>query len=98
MERFIEESRLVKNCVERLREKELNQQQADHLLMEAGRKRLLPWSHLGQVEQLYEHPEHEEFRENTAWGLLNAFNEVVKKQAPVKQLRSLDSFRKVLLN
>lgn len=98
VDRFVEESRSVRNCIDRLRERNLTRHQADHALMDAGRARLLPWSHLGQVERLYEHPEHEDFRSRTAWSLMNAFNEVVKKQAPARQLHSLDRFRQLLLN
>jgi len=96
--RFIEEARAVPQCVAALKDRTLTRRQADHLLMESGRAGLLPWSQIGQAQDEYEHPQHEEFCGRSAWTLYNAVSEVLKRQNPARQMRSLDRFRQLLLN
>jgi len=70
VDRFIEEAGKVENCIEQLKSRELSRLNADNYLMEAGRKRLLPWSHIGMVEKEYENPSFPDFNERTGWGAL----------------------------
>ena len=98
IDQFIEEARHVEATVCQLHERRLTERQSDHLLMAAGRARLLPWSLVGQVQTEYQQPSHVEFAEPTGWGLLNAWNYVAKKLNPTRQLRSISRFRQLLLN
>lgn len=67
---------------------------ADHILLEAARKRAIPFTRLPQVDELYtkgdaeiahaQKPFRELFPENTAWRLFNAFTEVYKSRHPAQ--------------
>lgn len=96
--RFVDEVRGATQVVENLKAQRISSSRADSLFMESGRQKILPWSHLGQAYELYRHPRHEQFQLGTGWGLMNAVNEIVKKQNPARQLRSLGRFRELLLN
>lgn len=96
--RFVEEAGKVKGVVQAMQNRYLTNPLVDQLLMETGRQRIIPWSHVGQVHDEYHHPTHVELAQPTAWGLYNAFNHVIKKSNPVRQLRSLDRFRTLVLN
>jgi hypothetical protein len=98
VDRFIEEAAKVKGVISALQNRYLTKTLVDHLLMEAGRQKLVPWSHVGQVHDEYHHPSHVEFAQPTGWGLYNAFNHVIKKSNPVRQLQSLERFRTIVLN
>jgi len=98
IDRFVQEARKVPEVIDSLKARSLTRRQTDHRLMEAGRQRLIPWSHVGQVHHEYEHPTHGEFAKRTGWGLYNAFNYIVKKGNPQRQLRALDRFREIVLN
>lgn len=98
IDRFVSEARQVEHALQSLKERRLSRRQSDHLLMEAGRKKLLPFSLVGQVEREYQHPTHMEFAERTGWGLLNAWNHVAKKLNPSRQISSIGGFRRMLLN
>ena len=97
VDRLIEEARKAGGVVETMKQRQLDQTTVDHLLCEAGRQRLLSWGHLGLVEQGYRNPSHEEFSERTAWSLYNSYNEITKRLAPGRQLKSLDRFRELLV-
>jgi hypothetical protein len=71
-----------------MKARELSPELADHLLVEAVRRNVLPASHLPQVMEAWEHPRHEEFAPRTAWSLLNAFTEVGKSRSPRVQMES----------
>lgn len=70
--------------------------QIDHVLMEAGRAGLMPWSRIGRVDKEFRSPRFEEFSGNTSWSLLNAFTYVAKMDPPHRQLREIHEFRKLL--
>lgn len=73
---------------------------ADHLMVEAVRRNVLPASHLPKVIEAWEKPKHEEFESRTAWSLFNAFTEIAKGRSPRAQvetgLRLSSTFRGVL--
>ena len=69
----------------------------DHALVEAGRRRLFPWSKLGRVERLWREPPHPEFRERTGWSLLNAFTDVAKRFSMAREMRVIDDLRRLVL-
>lgn len=64
----------------------LSAETADHLMVEAVRRSVLPASHLPKVMGAWEQPAHEEFAPRTAWSLYNAFTEVQKSRSPRAQL------------
>lgn len=67
---------------------DLNTEAADHLMIEAVRKSVLPASNLPKVLAAWEHPAHEEFVPRTAWSLFNALSEVQKSRSPRVQLEN----------
>ncbi len=78
----------------------LDQKTVDHLLASCVRRNVFPVSELPYVWKAWEEPEHEEFRERTAWSLYNAVTARMKSKSPRVQmdgtLRLTDTFRKVL--
>jgi len=70
----------------------------DHALVEAGRRRLFPWSKLGQVERLWRSPPHPEFRERTGWSLLNSFTEIAKRFPMAREMRVTDDIRHLVID
>lgn len=83
-----------------MKARELTLEMADHLMVEAVRKNVLPASHLPKVLDAWEKPEHEEFAPRTAWSLYNAFSEVQRSRSPRAQmdgtLRLTQIFRETL--
>ena len=96
--RFLMEARQVRDCITLMRGRELSQPQADNLLMEAGRQRLLPWSGIGKAQDEYTHPAFPDFSERTFYSLYNAFNSVVKGISPQRQFHALNRFREIGMN
>lgn len=64
----------------------LSGEAADHLMVEAVRKNVLPASHLPKVMEAWERPLHAEFVPRTSWSLFNAFTEVQKSRNPRVQM------------
>jgi len=83
-----------------MKTRELSAEAADHLMVEAVRRNVLPASNLPKVIEAWEKPAHTEFSPRTAWSLFNAFTEVGKSRSPRIQmdsgLRLSRSFRHVL--
>jgi hypothetical protein len=73
---------------------------ADHLMIEAVRRHVLPASDLPKVMALWDRPRHPAFESRTAWSLFNAFTEVGKSRSPREQMQSglrlSSTFRDVL--
>jgi hypothetical protein len=67
---------------------QLSPETADHLLVEAVRRCVLPASHLPMVIEAWEHPRHEAFAPRTAWSPHNAFTEVDKSPSLRVQMES----------
>ena len=80
--------------------RDLTSETADHLMVEAVRRNVLPASNLPKVIAAWEKPAHEEFAPRTAWSLFNAFTEVQKSRSPRVQmdagLRLASTFRSAL--
>jgi hypothetical protein len=83
-----------------MKERELSLEMADHLMVEAVRRNVLPASNLPKVIKAWEQPAHEEFAPRTAWSLFNAFTETQKSRSPRVQmdagLRLASTFRSAL--
>ncbi len=51
-----------------------------------GRNKIIPWSHIGQVDKFWLNPTHEEFNRPTKWRMYNAINTVAKQYNPNRQM------------
>ena len=80
-----------------LRKWDLIESEYEHCLVEAGRRGLMPWSRLGDVDKEYRNPRFsDEFGTENSWALLNAFTWVVKRNPPARQMEQIDGFRSML--
>ena len=86
----------VGETVDRLKNRNLHISHAEHLILEAGRQGMLPWSRLSELDKQYREPPHKEHGRETSWTLLNAFTEVVKRSPVHAQMDSMNKFRDML--
>jgi hypothetical protein len=69
------------NRIQRMMEMELAPAAASHIILMAFRRGIISTHQIPKVCEAWENPPHEEFRPRTAWGLFNAFTEVLKDRA-----------------
>jgi hypothetical protein len=81
--------------VEHLQDTKVSPQQADRMMMEGARTRVLPWSALRKVDHAWRCPPHDVFRPRTAWSLYNAFTEAARERKPAAQLKALRGLREL---
>lgn len=74
----------------------MSYREVEHVLMEAGRKHIMPWSRVGLVDHEYRNPRFEEYGSGTVWTLLNAFTFIVKRNPPLQQMEQINKFRELL--
>jgi hypothetical protein len=87
----------IPRVVAGMRRRDLAESEYEHTLLEAGRRGLMPWSRLGDVDREYRIPRFgSEFGERNSWALLNAFTWVAKRNPPRRQLEQIEGFRKLL--
>jgi len=98
IDKYLVEAKAIVSFRERLEHKELSQAQADNALMNAGRERLLSWSHIGRVADEYAAPTFEAFEPRNGWSLYNAFTHIAKQSAPFKQLTAMRDFAGAIFN
>ncbi len=79
-----------------LQQSPLTLEEAEHILMQAGRKEIMPWSRIGKVDAEFRSPRFPEFYEPTSWSLLNAFTWVVKQNPVMEQMDQINLFRELL--
>jgi hypothetical protein len=95
---FLGRTERIEGTIERLKEIDFGgHDRADHVLVEAGRRRIFPWSKLGQVEKAWRTPPHPEFEERNGWSLMNAFSEVAKTFSMRKEMVACDQARRLIL-
>lgn len=94
--RYLEKAKDIPALVTRLRGRDLKPVEAEHVLMEAGRAKLMPWSRIGDVDKEYHNPHHTEHGLDTSWALLNAFTYTVKRNPPQQQMDQMNGFRALL--
>lgn len=70
----------------------------EHVLMEAGRQGIMPWTHLGEVDAQIRNPSFAEWGKGTAWTVYNAFTYVVKKSPALAQMNRIGKFRGLVLD
>jgi len=83
---YLESLSEVRAFVRRLKRQQLDDTAVTSLLMWAGREKVLAFSAIGQVDAEWRSALHQRaFKRRNAWGLYNAFTEIVKrKSAPVQ--------------
>jgi len=69
-----------------MKARKLSDLEADHLIVEAIRKRVVPASWLPRILSAWEEPQHDEFAPRTVWSLFNAFTDILKGQGPRGQV------------
>jgi hypothetical protein len=96
---FLDRTERIEGTIGRLQEIDLGDASlVEHLLVEAGRRRILPWSSkLVKVEKAWREPPHPEFAERTGWSLYNAFTEVAKGFSMRKEMLACDQVRRLIL-
>lgn len=98
-ESFSEYARTVARTgwvVQQMKERKLTSQEVEHIIMEAGRRKLMPWARLGFVDHEYRVPRFDEIGTGTSWALMNAYTWVVKRHPPLRQMTAMNEFRKLL--
>ena len=98
LDQFLNQLSLVGEFIDTLKAKPISGEERDRLLMAAGREGLMPWSRIGQVDKEYRKPTFQAFKQQTAWGLYNAFTYVVQKCPPHEQISSMSRFRELVLD
>jgi hypothetical protein len=83
--------------VARLQEKPIDAPTASDLLAQAGERDLMPRKYLWDVSREFHRPSHPEHGTGTAWTLVNAFTEIVKRNPPTRQLHQMDAFQRLVL-
>ena len=96
LDQYIPKAQKINHIVTSLRETELSATNADRVLMQAGRNRLMPWSRIGAVDKEYRNPTFAEHGKGTSWALLQAFTHTVKRNPPMQQMEQMNSFRELL--
>lgn len=86
----------VGNLIERLEERQIRDDVARKVLVEAGRRKVLPWKELGKVDREWMHPTHDVFKPRTAWSLTNAYTAVIRDQSPRLQLKRIPQVRDLI--
>lgn len=96
MDEYLLRSSKVTHTVTAMRETEVSDAAAEHLLMEAGRAGLMPWSRIGEVDKEFRNPTFAEHGKNTAWSLLQAFTFIVKRNPVLRQMEQMRDFQSML--
>ena len=76
----------VQESVAKMQNTYLNDFQVGRIYRDLGRKKILPWSHIGQVDKYWINPTHPEFAEPNQWRMYNAINTVAKQYNPNRQM------------
>lgn len=96
IDRFMESAKGISPFVNGLKDQVLFPDKACQYIIEAGRRGVMPWSHLNRVQALWHEPNHEEFKERNGWSLYNAFTEVIRDKPNVltqmNELRAVGEF------
>ncbi len=86
---FIYQTRIATDFVERLKNTGATDTRVNRLLTEIGRADILPWSHIGFVDDEYREPSLPDFKPRNLFSLYNSFNEIIKRRNPSQQHKCL---------
>ena len=88
----------VNQLVTNLKAKYVNQATLAETYLRAARTKLMPWSHIGEVDKYWVTPTHDTFaKQENGWRLYNAFNTVAKKYNPTCQFDVIGKLHNVIL-
>lgn len=93
---YVRKSRELSSTIWNMKARNLSRTDADNLLMQAGRAKLLPWSGIGKVDKEYRSPTFADHDRKSAWGLYNAFTYIAQDISPVRQMGAINGFRKIV--
>ena len=93
---YFRKAKEVKSVVVDMQKYDLSNEAYEHVLVEAGRQDVLPWSRVGKVCDEYNNPRYPEFEPRNCWSLYNAFTQVVKESPALSQMDKLNQFRLLL--
>lgn len=96
LDQYVVRAKRIGKDVDELRINIAAHYSSDRYLMEAARRKLMPWSRIGDVDREYHKPTYPEFQGDTAWGLLNAFSMIAKRNPPLKQMLQIKGFYELL--
>jgi len=96
LDHYVKQAQTLPFAIESFKQTDVSRNMADHLLVEAGRLNLLPWSGIGKVVKEMKSPTFEAFSDSSAWSLYNAFTHVIKGAREDKQVVSNREFFKLV--
>lgn len=82
---------------QRLNARKVTRTKAHSLVVEAARAGAFASDSILPIVQEFENPQHEAFRERTAWSLYNACTERMKAQSPARQVDGFKALNQVLV-
>lgn len=95
---YIKSLPALHTTVAKLKDTGMSDTGAARFCQKLGRDKLLPWSHIGHVDKLWQHPTHSEFRDQNQWRMYNAVNTVVKRYNPNRQFEVVGKLNEVFDN
>lgn len=95
--RYVIAAEKVAALVAQMRETEIAPKVANDVLMEAGRRKLMPWSRIGAVDAEFRKPTFAEQGTGTAWAMFSAFTYVIQRCPPQTQMPNQNRFRELLM-
>ena len=97
---FLTEQQGISNSIDILKDKQLNSADVGRLYLTAGRRKLLPWSHIGKVDEYWNQPTHTEFTRDgsSGWRMYNAINTVAKDYNPVRQIELISKAESLIVD
>lgn len=93
LDQYVDKAKEIKALIQHYKDNGIRAYEVDHLMVEAGRRNLMPWSRLRLIDKEYQKLNNEE---ESAWRVLNAFTAAVKVNPPIQQIRQMDGFRALL--
>ena len=96
--KYLDAMPTVNELVRDLQHKYISQAELADTYLRAARTKLMPWSHIGEVDKYWVTPTHDTFaKQENGWRLYNAFNTVAKKYNPTRQFDVIGKLHNVIL-
>lgn len=96
-DQYLKDVSLIRPLMDRLKAREIDNEQAAELMLESARRGIIGWSRIRIVDEHWNHPQHEQFVEDNAWTLYNAFTQSAKVTMPIHQMEIMRDIPKLLL-
>ena len=97
IQEYLDSTAGVRDWICALQGIELEKHEPDRVMIESGRRGVIPWSFLRHVEENWRTPKHKEFKPRTAWSLYNAYTEAAKARGLDGQLETLAALERLFL-